>query len=95
MQMQQTLQSQKITQQVSQGNNIISDEVIESFNRMANMLQGNADQTQVINNLARVNPMAARVLSLCNGRSFRDVFVQECQARGLDANAIISRLNIH
>lgn len=83
-------------QQAPQANNfVISDEVINSFNRMANMLQGNVDQTQAINNLAKVNPMAARVLSLCNGRSFRDVFVQECQARGLDANAIISRLNIH
>lgn len=68
--------------------------VVESFGRMAQMLGGANDQQQAIMNLAKSNPLAGQVMSMCSGGNFKDVFFAECRRRGLDPDAIARQLHI-
>lgn len=72
----------------------IDPQVVESFERMAQMLNGANNKQQAIMNLAKVNPLAGEVMSMCNGGNFKEVFFNECRRRGLDPNAIASQLHI-
>lgn len=72
----------------------LDPQIVESFNRMANMLSGAENPNQAIENFAKVNPMASQIMSICNGGNFKDVFFNECRRRGLDPVSIANQLHI-
>lgn len=75
-------------------NGDIDQGVVDSFHRMANMLDGSGNAPGALMQLVKSNPQAAKVAELCSCRNPKDLFYAECRSRGLDADAIAKRLGI-
>lgn len=75
-------------------NNGINEEGVNLFNRLMNNLNNSQNQEESLMKLAQMNPQFSNVIQMCNGMNPKDVFISECQKRGIDAQALISRLNL-
>lgn len=71
----------------------LDPQAVESFRRVMNMVGGSSNPN-MLSALAQQNPMFSQIMNLCNGRDYKQVFVESCKARGIDPNSIISQLGI-
>lgn len=62
----------------------ISDQVMQSFANMVKMLNSAPNQEQALQTFAQVNPQFKQVMEMCNGRDPKEVFMSECQKRGVN-----------
>lgn len=58
------------------------------------MLNASGNVKQALEKFANVNPQMRMVMNLCSGRDPKQVFIQECQARGIDPNQAVNRLGL-
>lgn len=68
---------------------------IAAFQRMARMLSSAHDPSAAINALAQQNPQVRQVMQMCSGKNPRDVFIQECQNRGINPDELMRQLGLH
>lgn len=70
-------------------NNGLSPQIrqqIQQVKQMRNMFGGN------FKTMAQQNPMVNQVMQMCNGKNPEQVFMNMCQQRGLDPQAILNEL---
>ena len=44
--------------------------------------------------LAQQNPQVAQIMQMCQGKNPKEVFLQECQRRGIDPQQIMNQLGL-
>lgn len=71
----------------------VPDEMMESFSNMFRTLKSAPNQGQALSMLAKVNPQFREVVNFCNGRDPKEVFIQECQRRGIDVQYAFQTLS--
>lgn len=71
----------------------MSDDMMKSFENMFRTLKSAPNQAQALQMLAKVNPQFREVVNMCNGRDPKEVFLQECQARGIDVQYAFQTLS--
>lgn len=71
-----------------------SGQMVQSFQRMAQMLKGAKNPEAAIMQLAQQNPQVSQIMQMCQGRNPKEVFLQECQNRGIDPEQIMSQLGL-
>lgn len=64
-----------------------SAQMVQSFQRMAQMLKGVKNPEAAMMQLAQQNPQVAQIMQMCQGKNPKEVFLQECQRRGIDVGA--------
>ena len=69
-------------------------QMIQSFQRMVHMLKGAQNPDATVMQLAQQNPQVAQVMQMCQGKNPKEVFLQECQKRGIDPQQIMGQLGI-
>ena len=70
-------------------NNGLSPQIrqqIQQVKQMRNMFGGN------FQTMAQQNPMVNQVMQMCNGKNPEQVFMNMCQQRGFDPQAILNEL---
>ena len=70
-------------------NNGLSPQIrqqIQQVKQMRNMFGGNFQM------MAQQNPMVNQVMQMCNGKNPEQVFMNMCQQRGFDPQAILNEL---
>lgn len=71
-----------------------SAQMVQSFQRMVQMLKGVKNPDTAVMQLAQQNPHMAQVVQMCQGKNPKEVFLQECQKRGIDPQQIMGQLGI-
>jgi hypothetical protein len=74
------------------GANGINPQTIQGVKRLMGMMQAMSNPQQAIMQMAQNNPQINAVMQMINGRNPKDVFMEECQKRGIDPNTIINQL---
>lgn len=74
-------QSQQFNPQQQGG---FSDDAMKSFARAVETFKSSPNQQQTLQALAQVNPQVRDIMNMCNGRDPKQVFMQECQNRGIN-----------
>lgn len=69
-------------------------QMIQSFQRMVQMLKGAQNPDAAVMQLAQQNPQMAQVMQMCQGKNPKEVFLQECQKRCIDPQQIMGQLGI-
>ena len=52
------------------------------------------DPNAVLQLIAQKNPQMNQIIQMCSGKNPRDVFIEECNKRGIDPQSIIQQLDI-
>lgn len=63
---------------------------VNQIKAIINMANGNANPTQIFQNMAKNNPQMQQVLQMCQGQNPKDVFMQMCQQKGINPNDILN-----
>lgn len=71
-----------------------SAQMVQSFQRMAQMLKGIKNPEAAMMQLAQQNPQVAQIMQMCQGKNPKEVFLQECQRRGIDPQQIMNQLGL-
>lgn len=71
-----------------------SAQMVQSFQRMAQMLKGVNNPEAAMMQLAQQNPQVAQIMQMCQGKNPKEVFLQECQRRGIDPQQIMNQLGL-
>lgn len=71
-----------------------SAQMVQSFQRMAQMLKGVKNPGAAMMQLAQQNPQVAQIMQMCQGKNPKEVFLQECQRRGIDPQQIMNQLGL-
>lgn len=61
---------------------------MQSFANMVKMLNSAPNQEQALQNFAQVNPQFKQVVDMCKGRDPKEVFISECQKRGVNPQQV-------
>jgi hypothetical protein len=72
--------------QLSQNNNL------QQVKQMMNMFKTMKNPQSAIMQMAQSNPQINSIMQLVGNRNPKDVFMEECQKRGIDPNMIINQL---
>lgn len=64
------------------------------FHQLANMLMTAQNPGAALNMLAQKNPQFNSIIQMCNGKNPRDVFIAECQRRGLDPAQVMAQMGL-
>lgn len=67
---------------------------IQSFKRIAHMMQDAGNPQAALSAFAQKNPRMAEIMQLCSGKNPKDIFYSECKRRGLNPDEIVSQLGI-
>lgn len=67
---------------------------LSGFKQLANMLLTAQNPNAALNMLAQKNPQFNSIIQMCNGKNPRDVFVAECQRRGLDPAQVMAQMGL-
>jgi hypothetical protein len=70
----------------------INPQAIQNVKRLMGMLQTMSNPQQAIMQMAQSNPQINSVMQLINGRNPKDVFMEECQKRGINPDSVINQL---
>ena len=62
--------------------------------QMAQMLKGVKNPEAAMMQLAQQNPQVAQIMQMCQGKNPKEVFLQECQRRGIDPQQIMNQLGL-
>lgn len=52
------------------------------------------DPNAVLQLIAQKNPQMNQIMQMCSGKNPKDVFIEECNKRGIDPQSIIQQLDI-
>jgi hypothetical protein len=79
---------------MTNGNNTlgINPQALQSVKQLMGMMQTMRNPQQAIMQMAQSNPQLNSIMQLVGGRNPKDVFMEECQKRGIDPNTIINQL---
>lgn len=64
----------------------------QSAKKMMGMLNAVKNPQQALMQVAQQNPELNAVMQMCQGRNPQEVYMEECQKRGIDPNIIIDAL---
>lgn len=64
------------------------------FRQLANMLKAAQNPDAALNMLAQKNPQFNNIIKMCNGRNPKEVFMEECQRRGIDPDEAIKQMGL-
>ena len=78
---QQSNQGMTMGQSAGQG---VNQQMLGSLANMVGMLNGSSNKAGAVQALASANPQMQGILQLCNGQDPKQVFINECKARGVD-----------
>ena len=70
----------------------INPQALQSIKQMMNAFKAMSNPQQALMQMAQKNPQLNSVMQMLNGRNPKDVFMEECQKRGIDPNTIINQL---
>lgn len=70
----------------------INPQALQSIKQMMSAFKSMSNPQQAIMQMAQQNPQLNSVMQMLNGRNPKDVFMEECQKRGIDPNTIINQL---
>ena len=70
----------------------INTQALQSIKQMMSAFKNMSNPQQAIMQMAQRNPQINSVMQMLNGRNPKDVFMEECQKRGIDPNTIINQL---
>ena len=70
----------------------INPQSLQSIKQMMNAFKAMSNPQQALMQMAQQNPQLNSVMQMLNGRNPKDVFMEECQKRGIDPNTIINQL---
>lgn len=70
------------------------DGAIQGFQRISRMIQGTQNPQVAIAQFIQSNPQMQQIVSMCNGKNPRDIFIQECKNRGLDPNETMKKFGL-
>lgn len=73
-------------------NNSITNPAIGN---MVNMIGALNNPQKAIQQMVSQNPQMAQIIQMCNGKNPKDVFMAECQRRGVDPQQILSQLGVN
>lgn len=65
------------------------------FHQLANMLKTAQNPDAALNMLAQRNPQMQQIMQMCNGKNPRDVFMAECQKRGIDPAQAMQQMGLN
>jgi hypothetical protein len=74
------------------GANGINQQAIQGIKRLMGMVQAMNNPQQAIMQMAQNNPQINAIMQMVSGKNPKDVFMDECQKRGIDPNTIINQL---
>lgn len=70
----------------------INPQALQSIKQMMSAFKTMSNPQQALMQMAQQNPQLNSVMQMLNGRNPKDVFMEECQKRGIDPNTIINQL---
>ncbi len=62
---------------------------------MMNMISAMNNPQKAVQQIVSQNPQIAQIMQMCNGKDPKDVFMAECQRRGIDPQQILSQLGVN
>lgn len=66
-----------------------------AIGNMVNMIGALNNPQKAIQQMIAQNPQMAQIIQMCNGKNPKDVFMAECQRRGIDPQQILSQLGVN
>ena len=66
-----------------------------AIGNMVNMIGALNNPQKAIQQMVSRNPQMAQIIQMCNGKNPKDVFMTECQRRGVDPQQILSQLGVN
>lgn len=66
-----------------------------AIGNMVNMIGALNNPQKAIQQMVSQNPQMAQIMQMCNGKNPKDVFMAECQRRGVDPQQILSQLGVN
>jgi hypothetical protein len=66
-----------------------------AIGNMVNMIGALNNPQKAIQQMVSQNPQMAQIIQMCNGKNPKDVFMAECQRRGVDPQQILSQLGVN
>lgn len=69
----------------------INQQAIQQIKQMAGMLQTVQNPQTALMQMARQNPQVAEVLQMCQGRSPKEIFYEQCKQHGADPGNILAQ----
>lgn len=66
-----------------------------AIGNMVNMIGALNNPQKAIQQMVSQNPKMAQIIQMCNGKNPKDVFMAECQRRGVDPQQILSQLGVN
>lgn len=70
----------------------INPQAIPQIKQMAGMLQNIQNPQVALMQIAQQNPQVAEVLKMCQGRSPKEMFYEQCKQHGAEPGDILSQL---
>lgn len=70
----------------------INMQAIQSVKRMMGMLQMTKNPQAALQMAAQQNPMLSNIMQMCQGRSPKDVFAEQCKQHGLDPDSTMKQI---
>lgn len=70
----------------------INPQALQSIKQMMSAFKNMSNPQQALMQMAQQNPQINSVMQMLNGRNPKDMFMEECQKRGIDPNTIINQL---
>lgn len=70
----------------------INPQTIQQVRRMMNILRGAANPQQAVMRAAQMNPALGAAVRMCQGRSPKDVFYEQCRQHGVNPDDVINML---
>ena len=70
----------------------VNPQAIQQVKRMMNMFRAASNPQQMFMQAAQQNPAIGTVMQMCNGKSPKDVFYEQCQKMGVNPDDIINQL---
>lgn len=65
---------------------------VSNLMKMVGVVRNSGNPGAVLQNMAQNNPAIKQAMDLCQGKNPRDVFMQECQNRGVNPQQIMSMI---
>lgn len=70
----------------------INMQTIQSMKRMMGMLNMAKNPQAALQMAAQQNPMLGNIMQMCQGKSPKDVFSEQCKQHGLDPDATMKQI---
>lgn len=67
---------------------------LSGFQQLANMLKSAQNPSAALNMLAQKNPQMQQIMQMCSGKNPKDVFIAECQRRGIDPAQAMQQMGL-